>query len=393
MNGIFTAPLVRERRIVVCVGAGGVGKTTTAAALGVAAAVAGRRSLLLTIDPANRLASSLGLPELGGDAAPVPLASLNIRAGGALDAMRLDARATFDGLIQRLAPSPDAAEAIRTSRLYENVASRLAASESYMAVEKLYELATEDPPDLIVLDTPPTKHALDFLDAPQRILDVLNSRVLAILQNPVSALTRRGSRLPQFVLGTILRALEQFTGLTLMRDIADFVRAFDGMIDSLRARAESVERLLRAPTTAFVLVTVPNTVGVGRTEAFYRTLEEAAVPCAGLIVNRVLPRSLFDRGLLPPEPATMPQLPAGLADKLVRTFNDFQSAAADEYAAIEQLRERLALGERLAEVPAFPGDLASLDDVARFARILMDGDGEPSWSLGTNCSWMPHSRG
>ena len=391
MNGFFAARVIRERRIVVCVGAGGVGKTTTAAALGVAAALAGRRSLLLTIDPANRLADALGLPELRGSAARVPLAPLNPRSGGVLDAMRLDTRATFDGLIQRLAPSAGTAEAIRANRLYENLASRLAASESYMAVEKLYELATEDPPDLIVLDTPPTKHALDFLDAPQRILDVLNSRVLAILQNPVTALTRGGSRLPQFVLGTILRALEQFTGLTLVRDIGDFVRAFEGMIDSLRERAESVERLLRSPQTAFLLVAAANAAALGQTESFYRTLEKAEVPCAGVIVNRVLPRSLFDRHFLPAEPATMPQLPAGLAEKLIRSFKDFHSLAADEYATIDQLRERLALGDRLAEVPAFPGDLASLGDVARFARILMNGDMEDPASAGSGRLWArPH---
>ena len=169
-----------------------------------------------------------------------------------------------------------AADTIRSNRLYENVAGRLAASESYMAVEKLFELATEDPPDLIVLDTPPTEHALDFLEAPKRILDVLNARVLGILQNPVSIIGSAGSRVSQLVLGTILRVLEQFTGLTLVRDIADFVGAFDGMIDGLRDRAQQVERLLRAPTTAFVLVAVPNMGAVGRTEAAIATLECAS---------------------------------------------------------------------------------------------------------------------
>jgi anion-transporting ArsA/GET3 family ATPase len=374
MTSTFAARLVRERNVVVCVGAGGVGKTTTAAALGVAAALAGRRALLLTIDPANRLADALGLPQLGGVAASVPLAPLAPSVDGLLHAMRLDTRATFDGLVERVAPSAEAAENIRSNRLYENVASRLSASESYMAVEKLYELATEDPPDLIVLDTPPTRHALDFLEAPQRILDVLNSRVLAILQNPMAALTRGGSYLSQFVLGTILQALERFTGLTLVRDIADFVRAFDGMIEALRDRAQSVDRLLRSEGTAFLLVTAPNTVSVGQTEAFYQTLEKTGVPCAGLIVNRVLPRSLFEVDPTVLEMAAMPELPASLSEKLIRTFEDFHSRAVDEYAAIDELRTRLSLDDRLAEVPAFPGDLASLADVARVAGILVNGN-------------------
>jgi anion-transporting ArsA/GET3 family ATPase len=373
MSATFIDPLVRERRIIVCVGAGGVGKTTTAAALGVAAAMAGRRTVLLTIDPANRLADALGLPALGGSPVPVPLGTVSSAPQGRLDALRLDTRATFDGLVTRLAPSPAAAEAVRANRLYENVAGRLAASESYMAVEKLYELATEDPPDLIVLDTPPTEHALDFLDAPERIVGVLNSRALTILQNPASVLTSAGSRVSQMILGVVIRALEQFTGLTLLRDIADFVTAFDGMIDGLRDRAVRVAEQLRAPTTAFVMVTAPNGFAVGRAESFYRTLASARVPCAGLIVNRVLPRALFEREPPAADGATPADLPPEIVQKLVRAFGDLRALAQDEYASIARLRQRLGLGERLVEIPAFPGDLASIADVARFARLLTNG--------------------
>jgi anion-transporting ArsA/GET3 family ATPase len=246
-----------------------------------------------------------------------------------------------------------------------------------MAVEKVFELATEEPPDLIVLDTPPTQHALDFLEAPQRILDVLNSRVLTILQNPTSILTNAGSRLSQVVLGAILRAIEQFTGLTLIREVADLVRAFDGMIDGLRARAHEVEQLLRAPDTAFLLVTVASTVAVRQTEAFYRTLEKAGIPCAGVIVNRVLPRDVFDREPPPADDVNLPGLSPVLTRKLVQTFGDLHTLAADEYAAIERLRQRDDLGGRVAEVPAFPNNLASLADVARFARVLFL-DGAPT---------------
>ena len=393
MSSVFTARLAREWRIVVCVGAGGVGKSTTAAALGLAAALAGRRAVVLTIDPANRLADALGLPALGGSAAPVCLASVNPQVGGTLHAMRLDTRATFDGLIQRVASSVEAANTIRTNRLYENVAGRLAASESYMAVEKLYELATEDPPDLIVLDTPPTEHAVDFLNAPQRILGVLNSRVLTILQNPATTLTRAGSRASRLALGAILRALEQFTGLTLVSDIADFVRAFDAMIDALRERAECVQRLMRAPHTAFLIVAAPSTIAVGQTQEFYRTLEGAGVACAGLVINRVLPRRIFDRDLPPPTSTAMSHLPAGLGDKLARAFNDFHTLAAHQYAAIDRLREQLALGDRLTEVPAFPGDLASLADVARFARVLTGCDAQNRSSLVPPVPWMLRDHG
>ncbi len=192
MNPAFVDDLLRGHRIVVCVGAGGVGKTTTTAALGFAAARTGRDVLVLTIDPANRLADALGLPPLSGTPTAVDLAGPGRNVPGRLTAMRLDARATFDGLIRRLAPSGAVADAILANRLYTNIASSLAASESYMAVEKLYELAHEESADLIILDTPPTEYALDFLEAPARILDVLNSRVLGILQNPAAILTSTG---------------------------------------------------------------------------------------------------------------------------------------------------------------------------------------------------------
>jgi anion-transporting ArsA/GET3 family ATPase len=366
MSG-FPTRLLRERRVLVCVGAGGVGKTTTSAALGVAAARSGRRVLLLTIDPANRLADALGLPPLSGVATPVPLATPD-EAAGSLTAMRLDARATFDGLVRRLAPSPAVASAILANRLYVNIAGNLAASESYMAVEKLYELATAEGADLIILDTPPTEHALDFLDAPQRILDVLNSRVLGILQNPATILTSAGSRLSQMLLGPILRTLEQFTGLTLLSDVADFVRAFDGMIDGLRERAAAVQRLLRDPMTAFLLITAPNTLAVQRTEAFYQALADARVPCAGLIVNRVLPREIF--GTAARAPVDGAGLAPPLAGKLAQAYEDMQALALAEYHVVDRLRARLTLGDRLVEIPAFSGDVASLRDVARMAELL-----------------------
>jgi anion-transporting ArsA/GET3 family ATPase len=373
MSPSFVGEVLRGCRVVVCVGAGGVGKTTTTAALGFAAAHVGRDALVLTIDPANRLADALGLPPLSGTPTTVRLTAAGREAPGRLTAMRLDARATFDDLIRRLAPSASVADTILANRLYTNVASSLAATESYMAVEKLYELVHEQQSDLIILDTPPTEHALDFLEAPTRILDVLNSRVLGILQNPATILTSTGSRLSQLVLGTILRALEEFTGLTLLRDVAEFVRAFDGMVDGLRTRTMGVERLLRLPTTAFVLVTAPNTLALGRTEAFYRTLARTGVPCAGLIVNRILPRALFDRTPPRPHPVGSPGLSPLLADKLARTFEDLQALAAAEYQVVERLRARLDLGDRLTEVPAFPRDLASLGDVALFADALLDG--------------------
>src|SRR5439155_7719752 len=195
-----------------CVGGGGVGKTTTAAALAVEAARRGRKTAVLTVDPSPRLKDALGLGTLSARPRRVPLGSIGAR-GAHLDALLLDVKRTFDELVLALAPSPAHAEAVLANRLYQNLSGTLAGTAEYMAVEQVYRLAAEGGYDLLVVDTPPARHAVDFLDAPRRLANLLDSRAFAILKNPTSILPAAGSRLAQLLLAAVLRGLERFTGI------------------------------------------------------------------------------------------------------------------------------------------------------------------------------------
>jgi len=199
---VTLAELIARRRILVCVGSGGVGKTTTAAAIGVAAARSGRRTIVLTVDPAQRLKDALGIGTLDGKPRRVPLGR-----GTHLDAMLLDVKRTFDELVRGLATTPDQAARVLENRLYQNLSTTLAGTAEYMAIETVQRLVDENRHDLLVVDTPPARHAVDFLDAPRRLLALLDSRAFSILKDPTSILGGAGSRIAHLILGGVLRGL------------------------------------------------------------------------------------------------------------------------------------------------------------------------------------------
>ncbi len=274
-------------RTLVVVGSGGVGKTTLAAALGVAAAGSGRDALVMTFDPSRRLKDALGVGEAARDA-EVPV---TFEAPGSLAASLLDARETFDRLVRRYAPDPAARDRILANRFYSHLAGSLAGVLEYMAVERLFEAASERPDRLIVLDTPPTRQALDFLEAPDRILGFLDSGALRIALKPWFD---AGGRLrPAARLGRLGRGVEAFldrmVGLDLLRDMAEFFQAFAPLYEGLRARAGEVRSLLRAAETLFVLVSGPAPEHLADTMFFARRLEEAGHNLGPVVVNRVHP--------------------------------------------------------------------------------------------------------
>src|SRR5262245_14561424 len=244
--------LLDTRRLVLCVGSGGVGKTTTAAALAVAAARRGRRTVVLTVDPAQRLRDALAIGSLDGHPRAVPLPG-----GGRMDAMLLDVKRTFDELIEGLASTPEQARRVLDNRLYQNLSGTLAGSAEYMAVETVLRLAETGKHDLLVVDTPPARHAVDFLDAPRRLLALLDSRAFAILKDPTSILPGAASRLAQFVLTGVLRGLERFTGIGLVREIGDFVGVIEDLTGALRTRVAEVDALLKGDATSLLLITAP----------------------------------------------------------------------------------------------------------------------------------------
>jgi anion-transporting ArsA/GET3 family ATPase len=356
----------------ICLGGGGVGKTTISAALALAAALRGRRVALLTIDPARRLKDALGMPDLASDPTPVRLDGLAASPGGELTAMMLDAKRTFDQLVARFAPSLEAAERILRNRLYQYVSGALAGSQEYMALEKLYEIASTGAYDLLIVDTPPTHHALEFLDAPRRLVDLLASRAIALLERPSLALLGVGSRVAQTAAEVILRSLERFTGLKLWTEVADLLAGFDGMIEGFRSRGEAVRRLLRDPDTAALLVTSAEPSSVAEAIAFRRELDRAGLFVGAIVMNRTVPESLL-RG----SPRRGSTFPAEIHRKL--------RAARREFVALGDRDRRMAASLRavggalpIAMVPSLARDLASLDGLREIAEILVPEVGRPA---------------
>jgi anion-transporting ArsA/GET3 family ATPase len=319
------ARLVEERVILVCCGTGGVGKTTVAAVLAVEGARRGRNTVVVTIDPAKRLANTLGLDTLSNSPREIDRerwdvdgrAAAEAGAGaGRLSALMLDTKSTFDGLVTRYSADPEQAERILENRFYRSISSALSGTQEYMAMEKLYELHEEGGYELIVIDTPPTRHALDFLDAPRRLTRLLDNRIFKLLMMPTRASMRLAGRAVQ----GFLRTVSKVVGGEAINDVVAFFRAFEGMEEGFRDRAARVLELLAAGTTGFVLVTSPRRDAVEEAMFFAGKLVEGDMPVDALVVNRVHPRFGEER-------------PEGLrarAATLART----DGAAADELAAL-----------------------------------------------------------
>jgi anion-transporting ArsA/GET3 family ATPase len=280
------AARLEGKRICIVAGSGGVGKTTASAALALGLAASGKRVAVVTIDPARRLAESLGLDQLGNDPRqvdPALLESHGVRMQGELWAMMLDPKATFDDLITRLSPDDRTREDVLGNRIYQQLSSAVAGSQEFTAVAKLYDLHHDGDFDVLVLDTPPSRNALDFLDAPDRLTDFFEGRALKVVLVPTGIAAKIMSR------GTsvVFSILKRLTGVDLMDDIAVFFRALGGLMDGFKERAAGVKALLADPATTFLIVTSPEREPVAEAIFFRAKLREARMAFGGLIVNRV----------------------------------------------------------------------------------------------------------
>ncbi len=376
--------VLMERRILVCVGSGGVGKTTTAAALALAAARRGKRTLVLTIDPARRLANSLGLVSLGHQVQQVEPALIRKGAQsdrGELHAMMLDQKQAFDEVVARHAKDPAAVQRILANPVYAQISGSLAGAQEYAAMAKLHDFDRSGQWDLIVVDTPPTAHALDFLDAPRKLSEAIDSPAIEWFRK----LQGQGGSRWSLVGKTgafVLKRLAKFVGSKFIDDLGVFFTEFNDILGGFRQRAEETFALLRQPRVGFVLVASPEPMAVHEAIAFHERLVTAGMPFVGFVVNKLIPSRPFAGGMPAIEQAIAahPGIAAlGLsattrtmaAQALINAHLEIETLALADLTAISQLRTAGGVSSLLVEVPLQRDDVHDVERLVGLERFLL----------------------
>ncbi len=358
-----------ETRIIVCTGSGGVGKTTTSAALALRAAERGRKVVVLTIDPARRLAQSMGIETLDNTPRPVP----EVSGSGTLDAMMLDMKRTFDEVVESQA-SPEKAAQILANPFYQVLSSSFAGTQEYMAMEKLGQLhkdaARTDRWDLIVVDTPPSRSALDFLDAPERLSSFLDGRFIRILLAPA----RGPARFMTAGLSVVTNALTKVLGAQILQDMQTFVAALDTMFGGFRARAQQTFALLQQPGTAFVVVAAPEADALREAAFFVERLAGEQMPLAGLVVNRA--SRLLHEGLSGEQALAAAERLESTGDDSTAVTSGLLRLHADRTRIVARehhLRQRFAAAHPhvpTAVMPALSTDVHDLDGLREVGELI-----------------------
>lgn len=373
------AGLIGSRRVLVCIGTGGVGKTTISAALGVAAAEQGRRALVLTVDPARRLANALGLATLDEHVRriePATFAAEGCTVAAPLDAAMLDVKRMFDRVVDRHSPSAAVRDRILAHPFYRQASTALAGSQEYMAMERLFEAATSGDHDLVVLDTPPAEHALDFLESPNRLVDLFDSPAFRILVARASTRGRASAFRPGSL---VMRGLSRFTSGEMFSSLLEFFSDMSATFDGFVERAQQVSALLHGPDTAFVIVAACEAGSARRALALHRHLTGDGYPVGALVLNRVAPyaaiRSDLEpaiedaRTLLRREAKQHRERHKGLAHAWATSAHHLSQIAAQDADVVASCRAGFGAAARVALVPRLadePDSLRSLADVARF---------------------------
>jgi anion-transporting ArsA/GET3 family ATPase len=372
--------LAREKRILVCVGPGGVGKTTTAAALGALAARLGKRTLVCTIDPAPRLADALGVGALGPDPAPVPeeaCRALGIDAPDRYFAVRLDTERAFAALVEEQVADPEMRRRIFSNVIYHQITTALTGSQEYAATLALYHLATRGSYDLIVLDTPPTANALDFLEAPRRIAAAVSSPAIHWFARPADTGGRFSFQRLRSGSAIILRRLAKFVGSQFLDDVGAFLVDFQGVLAGFLARAEKIDLLLRSPEVSFLLVLAPEVAAVDEALSFYARLRDASIPLGAFVANRVHPRpGLLDADAILARLQAQPALHGVARAQIEDSARRLAAAMRDGGALYDSERRELARlaarapGVQVTEVPLLDHDVDNLAELRAVGGYL-----------------------
>ena len=352
--------LVAGRRIIICSGSGGVGKTTTAAVLALEAAHQGRRAVVVTIDPAKRLADALGLDGIGN--------TPTLIEGdwpGQMWAVMLDTKGTFDDLVGQYSADPGQAERIIDNRFYQNISGALSGTQEYMAMEKLYELQADDRFDLVVVDTPPSRNALDFLDSPRRLTRFLDHRLYRVLMAPTRGMMRAVNVAAQ----AFVRSVSKVVGGEVFDDAIAFFQAFEGMEAGFKERAEEVMALINSPAMAFVLVASPKRDTVSEARYFADKLADAQIAVSALIVNRMHPRFTSAPSATLQERAR--SLDGTDLGGLYRNLAEFTLVAEHEEGHLTGLSDQVAPAP-VIKVPFLRHDVHDLEGLAVIGDHLFD---------------------
>ena len=381
------AELLRTRRVLVTVGAGGVGKTTTAAALAVAAAREGRRVLCLTIDPAKRLAQSLGFEKIDQEAAVVDakrFADAGVELKGSLTVMMLDTKRTFDELVVKYSSSPAKAKQLLENRLYKYMSGSLAGTQEYMAVEKLVAVKDDPAYDLVLLDTPPTSNALDFLDAPERLMDALDSSTMKWFVEAFETSGKFSLNLLAKSAEVVLKAMGRITGGGFLEAMAEFISQLNELFGGFKQRAQMVQKALRSDDVAFILVTSPAPMSLREVIYFAERLEEHQMPMGAFVVNRI--------HTVPPGPnrvAKEPEIVTAIVKNRIMLEDEGPKRIArahKEQFTLAQIDERhlralggvSKTGAPVVRIPELASDVHDIELLAQIGDLLVSGGVPPA---------------
>ena len=380
--------VIQDKKIITCVGSGGVGKTTVSATLAFQCAMAGKKTLVLTIDPARRLANSLGLSSLGNEETLIPrekFEQAGLSPKGSLYAMMLDTKTAFDELVKKVAPNGDVAQKILENSFYQNLSTSMAGSHEYLAMEKLYDLYSRGRYDTIVLDTPPTRQALDFLEAPGRVSDFFDKDVLKWFLKPYFAAGRGGLKMLNQTGAIVFRVIERITGAEFMKDVSDFFLGFSDVFDDFKKEADQVFEVLRGEEVVFLLVMSPSRMPIEEARFFYDKLEEYRMPFGGFVINRCHPDFLspdpgsggapgkmsVDRDSLKQRMEKEAQDHFGdLASMLIKTFENIQTLAEIDRERIEMFVGSLSRPIPYWTVPLLDEDVYDMTGLMRMSGYL-----------------------